>query len=479
MPAAVPHRTKIVATTGPAADSAEQLAALLRAGADCLRFNFSHGQAAEHVARMRLARRVAARLGRRVALLADLGGPKIRTGAAPPGGVELRRGARVEILPAPAESAPERIGVSYARLAREVRPGQRILLADGRIELVVERAVRGRVLARVRTGGTLGTHQGVNLPGAELSAGALTAKDRRDLAAAARARPDYVALSFVRRPEDLVECRRAMRRAGLGDAGLIAKIEKPEALARIGAILEACDGIMVARGDLGVEMDPVEVPAAQRELAERAARANRLCIVATEMFESMVESPRPTRAEVSDVAGAVRDGADAVMLSAETSIGRHPAEAVRIMGRVLAAAERAEARAGALAGSAALDGGGGTVDALALAARLIQRDLGGAVLVAATETGRTARYLSKSRPAAPILGLSPSARALDRMALYWGVLPVRSRPYRRHQDLLVAAERAAVRHAGAGRGRQVVILSGTPLGAGTRANTLQLRRVGG
>ena len=475
----VARRTKIIATTGPAAGSAGRLAELIRAGADCLRFNFSHGTVAEHVARMRLARRLARQLGRRVALLADLGGPKLRTGDAPQGGVRLVRGARVEILPRPAESSPGRIGVSYRRLAAEVRAGQRILLADGRMEMVVEGVARGRVLARVRTGGILGARKGVNLPGARLSVPALTAKDRRDLAAAAAARPDYVALSFVRSAADLAQCRRAMRAVGLADAGLIAKIETPEALEAIDAVLGECDGVMVARGDLGVEMDPVEVPAAQRMLAERAARRDRLCIVATEMFESMVENERPTRAEVSDVAGAVRDGADAVMLSAETSVGRHPVAAVRIMARVLSAAERALAAGGALAGAAALEARGGDADLLALAARLIEEHLSGAVLVAATESGRTARFISKSRPPAPVLGLSPSERALDRMALYWGVLPVRCRRFRRHRDLMLAAERAAVRLAGARRGRQVVILSGTPLGVSGNTNTLQLRRVGG
>jgi len=236
---------------------------------------------------------------------------------------------------------------------------------------------------------------------------------------------------------------------------------------------------MVARGDLGVEMDPVEVPAVQRLLCERAARTDRLCIVATEMFESMIEDPRPTRAEVSDVANAVRDGADAVMLSAETSTGKHPFEAVRMMGRVLAAAEGSQAAAGALAGRSALEGRGGVTDVLALAARLVEGHLPGAVLVAATETGRTALFLSKSRPPATILGLSPSERALNRMALQWGVFPVRSRRYRRHGDLIVAAERAAVRFAGARRGSHAVVLSGTPLGVGGNTNTLQLRKVEG
>ena len=307
-------RTKIVATTGPATDSERQLHDLIRAGADCLRFNFSHGSAAEHVARMRRARAAARKLGRRVAILADLCGPKIRTGLAPEGGVRLARGTTIEILPRPVESTPKRIGISYAGLSREIRPGQRILLADGRMELVAERVSGGRIFARVKTGGVLTSRKGANLPGAHLAVPAMTAKDRADLAAAAAARPDYVALSFVRSAADVRRCRRAMNALGLADAGLIAKIETPEAVADIDAVIAGCEGVMVARGDLGVEMDPVEVPAVQRMLCERAACSDRLCIVATEMFESMIENSRPTRAEVSDVANAVRDCADAVKI---------------------------------------------------------------------------------------------------------------------------------------------------------------------
>jgi pyruvate kinase len=474
----IKRRTKIVATVGPATYGPGPLRELVAAGADCLRFNFSHGDHPWHLDGMRAARAAARSCGRQVAVMADLCGPKIRTGPAPEGGVRLKRGSRLELVSGSAASNPERIAVSYSRLAREVRPGQRVLLSDGRIELVVERVRSGRVVARVKVGGVLGARKGVNLPGARLSGGALTPKDRRDLAAAAEAAPDYVALSFVRSPRDLGLCRRAMKKVGLGEAGLIAKIEKPEALECIDDLLERCDGIMVARGDLGVEMHPEEVPTAQRELVEKAARRDRLCIVATEMFESMVSSARPTRAEVSDVAGAVREGADAVMLSAETSVGRYPLEAVRAMSRVLAATERSLISTRTLALPASLEVRGGITDILSVGATLIGREAGSAVFVAATESGRTALYLSKSRPPSPILGMSPSETALRRMALYWGVIPVPSRSYKRHHRLIRAAERAAVRLVGARRGQCVVVLSGTPLGISGNTNTLQLRRVG-
>ena len=476
---ALRRRTKIVATVGPATAGRAGLGGLIRAGADCLRFNFSHGTHREHLKGMGDARAEARKVGREVALLADLCGPKIRTGAGPEEGVRLKKGSRVDLVPGSKKTDAGSIGVSYRPLAREVRKGQRVLLADGRLELVVESVRGGRVRTRVVKGGVLGSHKGVNLPGARLSTPALTAKDRRDLKAASRGRPDYVALSFVRGPADLVACRRAMRAAGLGAAGLIAKIEKPEALDCVDAIMAECDGIMVARGDLGVEMRPEEVPGAQRDLVSRAARSDHLCIVATEMFESMVSSSRPTRAEVTDVAAAVQQGTDAVMLSAETSVGRYPGEAVRAMGRVLAATERNLLASGELATAASFEAGGGVTDVLAVGARLIGREVGDAVFVAATESGRTAMFLSKSRPGPVILGMSPSEQALRRMALYWGVLPVASRSYRRHQQLILAAERVAVKIAGARRGDYVVVLSGTPLGVSGNTNTLHLRRIGG
>ncbi|MBI5623990.1 MAG: pyruvate kinase [Elusimicrobia bacterium] len=471
------RRTKIVATVGPAVAGPVKLERLIRAGADCLRFNFSHGKPEEHCRAMAQARSAAARAGRTAALLADLCGPKIRTGSAPEGGVTLVPGCMVEVLPGSLESTPHCISVSYPGLSREVRKGHRLLLADGRLELVV-RLVRGKtVLARVEKGGVLGGRKGVNLPDTELSVPALTPKDLSDLKAMAGSRPEYVALSFVRRASDLAACRKAMDRAGLAESRLIAKLEKPEALANLQAVLASCDGVMVARGDLGVEMPAERIPAAQARVTEAAACADKLCIVATEMFESMIQSPRPTRAEVSDVACAVRDHADAVMLSAETSVGRYPFEAVQAMARVLEEAEAEQVRSGRLSPAPCGETRGGIPDALALAANLVSERVGETVLAAATESGSTALYLSKSRPSSPILGLSPVTATLARMALYWGVLPVRIPKLSRHADLLDEAGRCARRFAGARPGGHVVILSGTPLGRSGRTNTLHLRRL--
>ena len=414
---------------------------------------------------------------RPAAVLADLCGPKIRTGPAPEQGVRLAAGTLVTLVPGDAPSAPERVSVSYSRLAREVRPGQRILLADGRMELEAEGRRGGALLARVRVGGVLKSRKGVNLPGADLSVPALTRKDERDLSAVARAKPDYVALSFVRSAEDLLRCRRAMDERGLRSCGLIAKIETPEAVSRIGSILEACDGIMVARGDLGVEMPQEELPAIQRRLVDLADRKDRICIVATEMLESMVQNPRPTRAEVSDVAAAVRDGADAVMLSAETSVGRYPVAAVEAMARIVAAAEQSLLASGELSPQASSAAEGGPADLLALAAHRVCDGLPRACLAVATETGRSALFVSKSRPGCPILALSPSPAAVARMALYWGVRPVLCRPHRRHLSLLREAEAAAKRCLKARRGGPLVVLSGTPLGRSGTLNTLQIRKI--
>ncbi|MBI5881532.1 MAG: pyruvate kinase [Elusimicrobia bacterium] len=472
-----PRRTKIVATVGPAVAGPENLEKLIRAGADCLRFNFSHGTAGEHVLAMAQARAAARKVGRTVALLGDLCGPKIRTGGAPEKGVTLKAGAVIEVVPGTAESTADRISVSYPRLAREVRPGQRILLADGRMELRIQ-AVRGvRIMAKVVIGGVLKSRKGVNLPDSRLSVPAMTVKDLSDLKAMAHAKPDYVALSFVRTAHDLKVCRKAMDRVGLKDCRLIAKLEKPEALENLEPIVRACHGIMVARGDLGVEMPAEDVPTAQRRMTEAADRLDRICIVATEMLESMIENSRPTRAEVSDVACAVRDCADAVMLSAETSMGKHPFEAVATMARVLVAAEEEQARTGHLCEPACRQTEGGLTDVLALAASLVSERVGETVLAAATESGRTALYLSKSRPASLILGLSPVEATLRRMALYWGVLPVRIPRLSRHTDLLDDAGRCAKRFAGAKPGGHVVILSGTPLGRSGRTNTLHLRKI--
>jgi pyruvate kinase len=328
------RRTKIVATIGPASSSPETLERLVRAGADVLRLNFSHGSHEQHQEVIRASREIAARLDRPIALLQDLSGPKIRTGRVKDNAITLRAGARLTITTdAAVEGTPERITTTYSALPRDVKPGDQILLDDGNLELRVLSAAGESVLCEVVDGGPLRSNKGMNLPGVTLSTPALTDKDRIDLAFGVRNGVDYVALSFVRRAADVEQARELMRSLG-GELPIVAKIEKPQALEELSAILRAADGVMVARGDLGVEIGTEDVPIVQKRIIAAANRAGKAVITATQMLESMIENPRPTRAEASDVANAILDGTDAVMLSGESAIGKYPIEAVQTMARI-------------------------------------------------------------------------------------------------------------------------------------------------
>jgi pyruvate kinase len=332
------ERTKIVATLGPASSSAAMLAAMIDAGVDAVRLNFSHGERADHVARIELVRKVAAERDQAVAIIADLQGPKIRVGQVDEPGITLAPGHECELVAGVEHAPPPVIPVVYEQLATDVRPGNRILIDDGAIELEV-RAVEGSVVrCEVRRGGTVRSRKGINLPGAAVSAPSLTDKDRADLAIAVEHGVDYVALSFVRRGEDVLGCRQAIADLG-GDLPVVAKLERPEAIEHLDDILAATDAVMVARGDLGVELAVEKVPPLQKGIIAKANSAGVPVITATQMLESMVSSPRPTRAEASDVANAIFDGTDAVMLSQETAIGAYPVETVATMVRIAHEAE--------------------------------------------------------------------------------------------------------------------------------------------
>ncbi|MGC9025375.1 MAG: pyruvate kinase, partial [Chloroflexia bacterium] len=341
------RRAKIIATLGPASASEEVIRGLIEAGADAFRLNFSHGRPEEHVERLRQVRRISAEVGRPVAVLQDLAGPKVRTGTLPGGPLTLQEGEEVVLSGRPDALGPGRIPINYPD-PETIPPGSRILLDDGRLELQALSAQGGELRCRVIHGGILGEHKGVNFPDLALPLPALTEKDRADLAVGLAAGVDYVAVSFVRRAEDLREARRLIAQQGGGThfsaPPLIAKIEKPQALEDLPAILEESDGVMVARGDLGVELAPERVPILQKEIIEQANEKGRLVIVATQMLESMMHEPRPTRAEASDVANAVIDGADVLMLSGETAVGSYPLEAVRMMARIIEEAERSGRR---------------------------------------------------------------------------------------------------------------------------------------
>lgn len=466
-------RTRIVATLGPATDSPESIQALIEAGVDVFRMNFSHGNHVEHAARFERTRKIARSLGANVAMLQDLQGPKIRTGRLAGGGpVALTPGAKFTITTKALLGDATQVSTSYRALPNDVRPGDRILLDDGHLELRVLAKDDSRVDCEVVVGGPLGEHKGINLPGVLVSAPAMTGKDRRDLAFGLALGVDAVALSFVRRAADIRVAKRRIARHG-ADAPVIAKIEQPEAIDDLEAILEAADGLMVARGDLGVEMPPEQVPVLQKHIIREANRWGKPVIVATQMLESMVRNPRPTRAEASDVANAIFDGTDAVMLSAETSIGRYPVEAVKMMTRVAVAAETVYrpdrsllARGGVLAINAAV------ADAAVRAAE----SLCAAAIVVFTISGATARLVSQRRPSCPIHAFCPEPAARRRLALVWGVEAHEIAMASSTDRLITRAQERLRRLEVVNRGDAIVLVGGaTPLPGAT--NFLKVLRV--
>jgi len=410
------RQTKIVATVGPATSSEEGLLSLIKAGVDVFRLNFSHGTQAEKGEQIETIRRLAKELKRTVAVLQDLQGPKVRVGKLPGDALHLREDEAVRLTGG--TSRPGAIPVSYPALAEEVEPGDAIFLDDGIMELRVESVARGIVNARVIKGGKLRSGKGVNLPGVKLKTPALTKKDEDDLRFGLEAGVDFVALSFVRRPTDAQPVRRIMRELGRF-VPLIAKIEKREAVSSIDAVVRAFDGVMVARGDLGVELPAEKVPATQKLIIDKANTAGKPVITATQMLESMTHSPQPTRAEASDVAHAVVDGSDAVMLSGETAIGEYPLEAVRMMDRLAREAEqRIEPR---------LHPGGprrSLAQAFCLSAVHLAEDIGAAGMAALTRSGRTAQTLSSIRPSMPVFGLCEDEASARRLCLWHGVVPL-------------------------------------------------------
>ena len=418
------RRTRILSTLGPASDSLDTITSLIRAGVDAFRLNFSHGTRQGHAAVCARIRQAAAGVGCHVAVLQDLSGPKIRVGTLEQP-IDLRAGESLAIELDRDEGAPARKAVvttSFQALFTSVEPGMRLLLDDGAIELEVTGVEGDRVETRVTIGGQLQSHKGINVPGALVRTPALTQKDREDLAAGVAMGVDLVAVSFVQSAADMRDARAAAVAAGAPDLPIIAKIEKPQALDDLGAILDESDGAMVARGDLGIEMPLERVPAAQKRIVQAARERARPVIVATQVLESMRSAPRPTRAEVTDAAHAVDEGADAIMLAGETAVGKYPVEAVSTLDRILREAERTvTARDPVRLGPAIWSAHGYALceAAVALAARA-----GADAIVAVTEGGRTARMLSALRPHARIIAATPGEAIAARLALHWGVLPV-------------------------------------------------------
>jgi pyruvate kinase len=467
------RRAKIVCTLGPATSSAEQIGRLVGAGLDVARLNLSHGSHADHEVACARVRAAASASGRSVGILADLQGPKIRLGAFPGGPVRLCAGDEFTITTEDVPGDRRQASITYQDLAQDVRAGNRILIDDGRVLLEVTGVDGPRVRMTVLVGGTISDHKGINLPGVAVSAPALTEKDEADLCWAIDQGVDMIALSFVRRPEDAAAARDIMTGCG-ARLPLIAKIEKPEAVEALPEIVAAFDGIMVARGDLGVELPLEQVPMVQKRAIVLAREKARPVIVATQMLESMICAPRPTRAEVSDVATAVDEGADAVMLSAETSVGEYPVEAVATMSRVICAAEDESLRpVSSLTRIPTTTGG-----AIARAAAEVGAIVGARALVAFTITGETARRLARYRSPIPLLAFTSEPATRSQLALIWGVetfiVPITD-----HTNEMVLQVEAALLDIGrCEKGDKLVIVSGSPLGSPGKTNSLRVHRIG-
>ena len=470
-------RTKIVCTIGPASRSPETLARLAEAGMDVARLNFSHGTHAEHAAVIAALRFLAEKLGRPIAILQDLAGVKIRIGQIAGGVVRLERGAPFTLTTRPVAGDAREVSLDYPALAQSVRPGDALLLSDGEVQLLVESASGTDIGCRVMAGGALSSHKGIHLPNRTIAAEGLTARDREDLAFGIAQGVDYVALSFVRSAADVLDARRFLGERG-ASIPLIAKIEKHEALASIDGILDAADGLMVARGDLGVETPLEHVPLLQKMLIARANRAGKPVITATQMLLSMVENPRPTRAEVGDVANAILDGTDAVMLSEETAAGRYPVESVATMRRI---AEDAE---GAFPHEAWMrkfeDRSVQTMpEAVAGAACELAEHVGASVIVAWTESGTTARLVAKHRPRQPILALSTRPEAAQRLALVWGVHPFVAEECPTTDAMLERAPLIAALLGLLKPGQKAVITAGIPMGVAGTTNLIKAAELPG
>jgi pyruvate kinase len=466
------RRAKIVATLGPATSSDERIEALLRAGVDVVRLNFSHGTPAEHGERIVSVRGAAERIGRPVAVLQDLQGPKIRTGRLEGGGpVELMTGAQVVITTRDVLGNANLLSTTYEALPADVKPGDTLLLDDGRIRLSVLSAGTDELRARVEHGGPLGEHKGINLPGVAVSAPALTPKDRRDLEFGLAQGIDFVALSFIRSAAEVDGARQAIESLG-GRVPLIIKLEKPEAIEQLDDILAASDGVMVARGDLGVELPAERVPMIQKTIIRKANGLGKPVITATQMLESMVNQPTPTRAEASDVANAIWDGTDAVMLSAESAIGHYPIEAVQVTDRIVLEAEKHlpsfDPHVGRMTHA----------HAVTRAARSLAEDLDVRAVVCFTRTGLTAQLLAQDRPRVPILSFTSDPSVERRLALWWGVTPFLCPLAGSTDDLIVHMERVLLDRGLIERGRNVVIVGAIPLRAGVHTNFVKLHHVG-
>ncbi len=471
------RKTKILCTLGPASSDEQTFRKLVDAGLSAVRLNFSHGSHEQHLSNIEMIRRVEAEFGRLIPIVADLQGPKIRTGklidSRP---VELKSGGRLTLCRQTRVGDAEAVSIDYPHLSGDVEQGSRILLADGAIELEVRRIEGEDVVCEVVNDGVLGERKGVNIPGAKLKLQAVTKKDKTDLEFAVAQGADYVALSFVREAKDVELAKNLVEWAG-GHAHVIAKIEKPQALDSLDEILSTADGAMVARGDLGVELSPWQVPIAQKRIIEECARLRKPVITATQMLESMISSPRPTRAESSDVANAVFDGSDTLMLSGETAVGAYPVETVAMMAKIIESAEAYSE--GPLLDLPALAHDKSDYSAqVALSASRLAHDLDAKFIVVYTESGYSARLISKHRPTCPILVLSAHEETCRKATLLWGVRAHKIERQRLLSDLRNSIDGLLTASGWAAPGDLICIVAGTPFEVAGRTNMIQLHAIG-
>jgi pyruvate kinase len=471
------RRTKIVATVGPACDTEPRLDALMQAGVDVFRLNFSHGDLAAKSSIIRSIRNLSQRHEHAVAILGDLQGPKIRTGLMVGGALPLRAGSEVTVTTRAVLGHDDIIPTIYQGLPGDVKPGDRILLDDGLMELTVLGVEGEDVRCRVVSGGLLKDRKGINLPGAKVSAPALTEKDREDLLFCIKEQLDYVALSFVREASDVLELKAILERHN-SDLRVIAKIEKPEAVANFAAILDASDGIMVARGDLGVEISPEKVPLIQKRIIRACNEAGKPVITATQMLESMVHNPRPTRAETSDVANAILDGTDAIMLSAETASGNYPMEAVSMMVQVARDVEGdPQLKTQVFHPQADKDGRPRLAEVIGQSACRAAEAVNAAAILAFTQTGSTAALVSKYRPSISIFAVTPSSQVRRRLALYAGVHSLRVDIEGNTEAQIRSVEEAVLATGWLKRGDIVVITMGSPLSSTGTTNLMKVHQL--
>ena len=468
------RKVRVLATLGPASNSPEMIENLFRAGADAFRINMSHGDQASKVPVIAAIRALEKKFSRPSTILADLQGPKLRVGRFAGGRAMLETGSRFVLDRSKEPGGATRVELPHREIFASIEPGARLLIDDGKLVLRVSDNGPDRIEALVEVGGAISDNKGLNVPDVVVPMAALTEKDRSDLAFAVGQGVDWIALSFVQRPEDLAEARKLIG----GKAALLAKIEKPAAIDRLDELVEMCDGVMVARGDLGVEMPPQAVPPLQKRIVEVARRMGRPVVVATQMLESMITSPSPTRAEVSDVATAIYDGADAIMLSAESAAGAWPIESVAMMNAIGVSVE-ADPAHGDRMHFTVTKPDPTTADALAEAAKTIASTVEVAAIICFTTSGSTARRIARERPSVPILVLTPSAETARRLGLLWGCHAVRTRDVASFEEMVAKSKRIALRTGIAKGGDRVIVMAGVPFRTPGSTNVLHIVRITG